>query len=297
MKAIAFSDDPSLLPPVITLFKSIDEVDAITFGDSADSVTGYGASKVFLMSDPAKSDAIADHISSKLIAKEYDYAFFVSTVNGRDVAGLVAGKTGLAAVAEISHFELSNGKSRTKRFFFGGKSILEEESDAHIFTVAPGIAEPVKSDQASAVEKLTLGESRIATLSSEAKQSGGVDIEKAQAIVSVGRGLGNKDGLALAESLASSIKGVVAGSRPVCLDYHWLSEDRQVGLSGKKVRPKVYIAVGISGQIQHIAGMRGSKVVVAINKDKSASIFEESDYGIVGDLYQVVPMLIDAMKR
>ena len=88
----------------------------------------------------------------------------------------------------------------------------------------------------------------------------------------------------------------MAGSRPICLDYHWLSEDRQVGLSGKKVKPRVYIALGISGQIQHIAGMRGSKTVIAINKDKSAPIFEECDYGIVGDIFQIVPKLTGALK-
>jgi Electron transfer flavoprotein, alpha subunit len=134
-------------------------------------------------------------------------------------------------------------------------------------------------------------------VSVEEKNTGGVDIEKSQAIVGVGRGIGNKEGLSAVEPLASVLNGVVAGSRPVCLDYHWLSEDRQVGLSGKKVRPKVYIAIGISGQIQHIAGMRGSKVVIAINKDKSAPIFEECDYGIVGDLFQIVPKIVEGMKK
>lgn len=83
----------------------------------------------------------------------------------------------------------------------------------------------------------------------------------------------------------------------MCLDYQWLSEDRQVGLSGRKVKPKLYIALGISGQIQHIAGMRGSKAVIAINRDKAAPIFEEADYGIVGDLFQIVPALVNALQR
>ncbi|MEM3277816.1 MAG: electron transfer flavoprotein subunit alpha/FixB family protein, partial [Thermoplasmata archaeon] len=95
----------------------------------------------------------------------------------------------------------------------------------------------------------------------------------------------------------SVVHGEVSGSRPICLDYHWLEEERQVGLSGKRVKPRLYIALGISGQIQHIAGMRGSKMVIAVNKDKNAPIFSECDYGMVGDLYQVVPALIELLKK
>ena len=97
--------------------------------------------------------------------------------------------------------------------------------------------------------------------------------------------------------LVEALHAEISGSRPVCLDYKWLSEDKQVGLSGKKVRPDFYIALGISGQIQHIAGIRGSKTIIAINKDKSAPIFEECDYGIVGDLFTVVPELVEKLKK
>jgi electron transfer flavoprotein alpha subunit len=203
----------------------------------------------------------------------------------------------MKAVAEINSLVLDGNTVKTKRFFYGGKSIVEEESDAKIFTFVPGISEASEADTVSQVEKLALKPSKINVVSVEEKNTGGVDIEKSQAIVSVGRGIGNKEGLSVVEPLAAVLNGVVAGSRPVCLDYHWLSEDRQVGLSGKKVRPKVYIAIGISGQIQHIAGMRGSKVVIAINKDKSAPIFEECDYGIVGDLFQIVPKIVEGMKK
>jgi electron transfer flavoprotein alpha subunit len=129
------------------------------------------------------------------------------------------------------------------------------------------------------------------------KPKGSVNLEKAEIIVSAGRGIGKKEGLGIIQQLADILHGEVGGSRPVCLDYHWLSEERQVGLSGKRVKPKIYIAVGISGQVQHIAGMRGSKTVIAINKDKNAPIFNECDYGIVGDLYTVLPRLIENLKK
>jgi electron transfer flavoprotein alpha subunit len=260
-------------------------------------VAKFGPEKVLQFDDMAATDFIADYIAQLLGKEGVDYVFIGSTVTGRDVAGLLSGKTGLRALGEISAFSIENGKARTRRFSFGGKSVLEEESDAKIFTVAPGISEPSTVGQESPVENVHVSGSRIKKVSEQDKSAGGVDLEKAQIIVSVGRGLGKQDGVAVAEGLAHATNGVVAGSRPVCLDYHWLSEDRQVGLSGKKVRPKVYIALGISGQIQHIAGMRGSKIVVAINKDKTAPIFEECDYGIVGDLYQIVPKLVEELKK
>ena len=297
MNFIAFSDEQQLLLPIISLLRKNGTVDVITQGDSAKSLEKSGARKIFLIEDTNRTDSVADLIAEKMKAGEYTHAFFASTVNGRDVAGLVSGKTGMKAVAEINSLVLDGNTVKTKRFFYGGKSIVEEESDAKIFTFVPGISEASQADTVSQVEKLASKPSKINVVSVEEKNTGGVDIEKSQAIVSVGRGIGNKEGLSAVEPLAAVLNGVVAGSRPVCLDYHWLSEDRQVGLSGKKVRPKVYIAIGISGQIQHIAGMRGSKVVIAINKDKSAPIFEECDYGIVGDLFQIVPKIVEGMKK
>jgi electron transfer flavoprotein alpha subunit len=128
----------------------------------------------------------------------------------------------------------------------------------------------------------------------EAKQS--VDLSQADRIVSVGRGIKEREHLALAERLAAAFGAELAASRPIC-DAGWLPMDRQVGSSGQTVAPKLYLAVGISGAIQHLVGMKGSSVIAAINKDPDAPIFEVADYGIVADLFEVVPALIDALKE
>jgi electron transfer flavoprotein alpha subunit len=128
----------------------------------------------------------------------------------------------------------------------------------------------------------------------EAQRS--VDLSAAELIVSVGRGIKEKDNLHVVEELAQVLGAELAASRPIC-DNGWLPMERQVGSSGQTVAPKVYFAVGISGAIQHLVGMKGSKMVVAINKDENAPIFETADYGIVGDLFEVVPALIDAIKK
>ena len=127
----------------------------------------------------------------------------------------------------------------------------------------------------------------------EARQA--VDLSQAERIVAVGRGIKSQEHIALAEALAAAIGAEVAASRPIC-DAGWLPMERQIGSSGQTVAPKLYIAIGISGAIQHVVGMKGARTIVAINKDAEAPIFEVADYGIAGDLFEVLPALTDAVK-
>ena len=128
----------------------------------------------------------------------------------------------------------------------------------------------------------------------EAQRS--VDLSAADIIVSVGRGIKDKENLAIVEALAQALGAELAASRPIC-DNGWLPMERQVGSSGQTVAPKMYLAVGISGAIQHLVGMKGAKTVVAINKDENAPIFETADYALVGDLFDIVPALVDEIKK
>jgi electron transfer flavoprotein alpha subunit len=128
----------------------------------------------------------------------------------------------------------------------------------------------------------------------EVKQA--VDLSKADVIVAVGRGIKSQENIALAEKLAEALGGDIAASRPIC-DAGWLPIDRQIGSSGQTVAPKLYVALGISGAIQHLVGMKNSSTIVAVNKDPEAPIFDIADYGIVGDLFEVVPVLTEEIKR
>ena len=167
------------------------------------------------------------------------------------------------------------------------------------FQIGAFRADAMKSGGSAAVRKATIqiDASKIRQKPEapfkEAKQA--VDLSQAERIVSVGRGIKGQEHLQLAQQLAQAMGAEIAASRPIC-DAGWLPMDRQIGSSGQTVAPKLYVALGISGAIQHLVGMKGSRTIVAINKDPDAPIFEIADYGIVGDLFEIVPAIIEAVK-
>ncbi len=293
MKALLFSDEPKNLKEIITYFSNEMEVTAISPED--DSVKKYGAKKVYFYKD-GFSDNISNAIKKLNDTVKPDYIFISSTILGREIAGIVSSKLNEPCISEI--FAFKPGKmATTKRFFYGGKTVLEEESNCKLFTVSPGLTEAKEISNESESENLTLESTNYRLIDRKEKKMGDSDIAEAKIIVSIGRGIGSKENIDKIMPLVDALHAKLAGSRPICLDYKWLSEDQQIGLSGKKVRPDIYIALGISGQIQHIAGIRGAKTIVAINKDKSAPIFEECDYGIVGDLFKIVSALVNKINN
>lgn len=297
MKAMVFSEKADLASQMLTLFRNTFDIDLFT--TSNENLLNYGAKNVFRLQG---SDLYVDNISEKLAEMyrqgSYDLIIIGSSAMGKEIASLVSEILHLEAITEVMKIEPKNGIIASERFFFGGKTVIREESESRIFTVLPGLTDPQPVDATSRETALAVEKgSAIKVVDMIEKPKSSVNLEKAEIIVSAGRGIGKKEGLAVVQQLADALHGEVGGSRPVCLDYHWLSEERQVGLSGKRVKPKIYVALGISGQVQHIAGMRGSRTVIAVNKDKNAPIFNECDYGIVGDLYVVVPKLLESIKK
>ena len=296
MKFLVFSDIGKNVSEIATKLRDLGEVHSFTMKNQKETAVKSGSKKLVLLDGTPFSGNVSGALMGSGIS-EYDYVFISSTPLGREVAGLISANTGNTIASEVFDFSIDNGKIKTKRFFFGGKTIMEEENFSKIITVTPGSFEPSESAEIAQEETLALSDSTEKLLEEKDRENGGTNIEAAGIIVSVGRGVGSKEAIEKIMPLVSATRGELAGSRPVCLDYRWLSEERQVGLSGKKVKPRVYIALGISGQIQHIAGMRGSKIVIAVNKDKDAPIFQECDYGIVGDLFQIVPKIVENLKK
>lgn len=295
MNILVFSEDGKGLAGLTGKLKAYGQIHGVTLEGEESFCKGKGANKITVLKGKAMADNVFKGIKA-LNPDQFDRIFINSTPLGRDIAGMLASELNTIAVTEVIEFSMESSSIKTKRFFYGGKTIMEEQSSAKIVTVQPGVFEIPEDSVESEIVNVDLEESSVKILEINEKAKSSTNIEQANILVSVGRGIGKKEAVDQIMPLVEAVHGELSGSRPVCLDYKWISEERQVGLSGKKVKPKVYIALGISGQIQHIAGMRGSKIVVAVNKDKDAPIFQECDYGIVGDLFQVVPKLVSAIK-
>ncbi|WP_178918276.1 electron transfer flavoprotein subunit alpha/FixB family protein [Natronomonas gomsonensis] len=220
-----------------------------------------------------------------------------NSVNGLDYAPAVAEQLDLPLVTDVVDFE-TNGNVEVTREQYGGKveTTYDIDADDYALTIRP--AEWPKAEEAgdAAIESfdVDIDEDALGTTVNGFEEVGGgdVDITEADVLVSIGRGIDEEENLPLVEELADTLGATLSSSRPI-VDNGWLPKNRQVGQSGKVVTPDVYIAIGISGAVQHVAGMKGADTIVAINTDPNAPIYDIADYGIVDDLFDVVPELIE----
>jgi electron transfer flavoprotein alpha subunit len=284
---------------------------AILSADSnalASELARYGVSKVHAVAHPLLEHYTADGYSAAAEQLVRNTApklvLFPHTYQVRDFAPKLAARFGKALISDVVGARTSDEQVTFVRQLFQGKLnadiavTLNETAFASIQAGAYRAA--VSSESSAPIESfdISLNDSAIRAKPEEpfreAQRS--VDLGSAEMIVSVGRGIKEKENLALVERLAQALGAELAASRPIC-DNGWLPMERQVGSSGQTVAPKVYFAIGISGAIQHLVGMKGSKTVVAINKDEHAPIFEVADYGIVGDLFEIVPALAEEVKK
>ncbi|UYO99568.1 electron transfer flavoprotein subunit alpha/FixB family protein [Oceanotoga sp. DSM 15011] len=291
------------------------EVVAVLIGDKVEHLSqdliNHGADEVLLYENKAiknyTTEAYSKIISKMIEEKKPEIILLGATHIGRDLAPRIAARTATGLTADCTNLEIDeeDGKLLMTRPAFGGNimaTIVCPNHRPQMSTVRPGVMKKAEEDK-SRSGKITkfdyaLNEEEIRTkiieIIKEAKHD--VAIEEAEIIVAGGRGLAKKEGFELLEKLAKKLGGVVGASRAT-VDSGWISQAHQVGQTGKTVRPKLYIACGISGAIQHIAGMKDSEYIVAINKNPDAAIFKVADYGIVGDLYDIIPKIIDSIDN
>ncbi|MBV8071680.1 MAG: electron transfer flavoprotein subunit alpha/FixB family protein [Acidobacteriaceae bacterium] len=285
---------------------------AAVIGSSIESLAkeaaGYGASKVFAVDHELLAKYTPDGYTAALEqlikAANPKAVIFPHTYQVRDFAPKLATRFSNALISDVVEIKDDAGKAAFVRQLFQGKLSCDVQAagEPAFVSVQAGAFRGAEAaaNESGPVEAFApqIEASQIRSKPEEpfreAQRS--VDLGAAEFIVSVGRGIKEKDNLPVVEALASALGAELAASRPIC-DNGWLPMERQVGSSGQTVAPKVYFAVGISGAIQHLVGMKGSKTVVAINKDENAPIFETADYGVVGDLFEVVPALVEEIKK
>jgi len=286
------------------------DVSAVVLGADAGvarEVAAYKLARVISAENPKladyTSDAYADAMERVVRARDPQYVLLPHTYLVRDYAPKLAARFGKGLVSDCIRMKAEGPMVTFTRRLFLGKMDADVVAKGEPPVFATFQSGAYRADQAergegAQVESLPVevGEVRMQPEApfQEVKQA--VDLSKADVIVAIGRGIKSQENIALAQKLADALGGDIAASRPIC-DAGWLPIDRQIGSSGQTVAPKLYVALGISGAIQHLVGMKNSSTIVAVNKDPEAPIFDIADYGIVGDLFEVVPVLTEEIKK
>lgn len=284
-------------------------ITAVVFGSQSarfvDELGQYGANKVYAVTnkelDTYTTDTYFQALRQVIDDVQPKAIFIPHTANGRDLAPRIAARLGLGLVSDVIDVEVKDEQVFFTRPIYAGKAFEKKQTvDGIPFaTIRPNNI-PASKMESYHVEKVefTAGIKDIRTVVKEVvrKTAGTVDLTEAKVIVSGGRGVKSSEGFKPLQELADVLGGAVGASRGAC-DAEYCDYSLQIGQTGKVVTPDLYIAAGISGAIQHLAGMSNSKVIVAINKDPEAPIFQIADYGIVGDLFEVLPLLTEEFKK
>ena len=265
----------------------------------------HGAAKVYVGEDSAlahfDSRTYAEALAQIIEGSKSDAVLIGSTQRGRELAPRLAQKLSAGCLTDALSLTLDGEQFVVERRALGGNTVSSKviTSAMQIIAVMPNIYEAQPGDTSTGeviTFPLQVNPPSTRLIEQQTKETGTVNIEDADVIICVGRGVAKVDDMPLIQSLADAIGGMVGCTRPISHENHWLTEDQMIGISGKAPSPSIYFGVGVSGQIQHTVGIMGAKVIVAINKDSNAPIFNIADYGIVGDLYDIVPKLVKQLQ-
>lgn len=272
----------------------------------ANEIAGYELAKVIVAKNDKLGtytpDGYADAWEQVIKSENPQYVVMSHTYQVRDFAPKVAARMGREVVGDCIRYRAEGGKLVLTRRIFLGKLDADVTigGDAPYFVTFQSGAfrgDNAAKGSANVVSmEVAVGDIRMTPEAPFQEAKASVDLTKSEVIVAIGRGIKSQENIAVAQGLADVLGADLAASRPIC-DSEWLPIDRQIGSSGQTVAPKLYIALGISGAIQHIVGMKNAGTIVAINKDSEAPIFDIADYGIVGDLFEAVPVLVDEIKK
>ncbi len=295
------------------LGKDIDlKVNVLTFGKNSDNLSkeasSFNVDEVILVEDDNlnsySADAYAETIKQVVEKESPKFVIMGYSYLVRDFFPKVSARLQKPLITDVIGYKTDGGKILFTKQVLHGKLTVDIESkvEGPVLVGFQSAAYSVDNLETGSAQvrtvKVTLDPSQLRTTSEESFQEdiGGVDLTSADKIISIGRGIGKEENLAMISDLAAALKAEIGASRPI-VDSGWLPSSHQVGSSGQSVSPNLYLALGISGAIQHVVGMKGSKNIVAINRDPDAPIFEVADYGVIGDILEIVPKLTEAINN
>ena len=306
--------DDRITPTTLEMLSKAAEVgkaEAVLLGPAPDDATQtlaqHGASKIYRSADPVYRDYLtlpaAETVAGLIQKHNPAVMLFASSYSGRDLAAALSAKFDCGAIADVGDFQLKDGSVEATIPALGASyqntSTLVSPG-TKLLLVRPKSFEPKVNEQALSVEEVPAASDealrKVHMKEQVAVKREGPQLEGAKVIISGGRGLKGEENFAMLKELADSLGGAVGATR-AAVDAGWVPYAMQIGQTGKTVKPELYIACGISGAVQHLSGMKTSKTIISINKDPEAPIFQYSDFGVVGDVFKVIPQLIEEIKK
>lgn len=298
------SDQAAVLPELCAGARTLAaQVTAVLFGDeaAAQAAAHCGADALLYCAVPEEGapEDYAAAIASEVKKVPSALVLVNNSIRGRCLAGMLGALLDTAVLTSVTALELADGKVVCRRMVYGGTAQRGETftKPYGVVTVGSGLFEAAADAPAASISALEgAAASGIKRIARTEKKEGTVNLAAAKRIVDVGRGLAKEEDLELCRQLAEVLGAEVGCSRPVAENNKWMPKSCYMGITGVQVKPELIVTLGLSGQVQHIGGINKSRVIVAINKDKAAPIFKNADFGVVGDLYKVVPALIEKLK-
>lgn len=308
----AYSEKPAFLAELIGGARLLADklggsTAAVVLGprSEAEKAAALGADKVYWLGEKKENTLVDDYVPTfcKLLEDQKPTLVLVgATKRGKAVAGRAAAKLEASVVTDAKEFIAADGGLSVRHMIFGGGAVRIEKplSAVALATVGLGVYEAPAEDKGRKGEIVDVAfvepAWRLKFVEHREKKVTAVNLAAAKRVVCPGRGVGKQEDMAMINELARVLEAEVGCTRPLAEGLEWLPRERYIGVSGAFIKPDLYLGIGVSGQVQHTVGVTDSRVIVAINKDKNAPIFHQADYGIVGDLYAVIPALIAALK-
>lgn len=303
-----YSEENDIAKQLLTLGRQLSgltqgNVCALVFdGTDTAEMIAAGADKVYRLKGDSPLPESYDKALAKLAGTEKpDMIFIGATLRGKDLAAKLAAKMQAGLVSDACAIRWVDGSLQTDRMMYGGLAICTESPEFPALVTVPARSyEALQPDAGRTGEVVDVDatcDGRISVSAMCPVEHQGADIATAERIVCVGRGLAKQEDLRMVEHLAEALNAEIGCTRSIAEDYHWLPNEKYIGLSGQKTKPDLYLSLGVSGQVQHVAGIRDSRIIVAVDSNENAPIFEAADYGIVGNLYDIVPVLAEAIKN